>query len=99
MGWGDHHLQAYDSDIGRSREFTAEELQKARGRSLEPEESLIWTKVDEITHQRDLLAVALGRLCRELQCPAMEYLHKDIKNAWSDAFNLLKRLEQQNGLG
>jgi len=36
MGWGDHHLQAYDPDIGRSREFTADELQQARGRSLEP---------------------------------------------------------------
>ncbi len=36
MGWGDHHLQAYDPEIGRSREFTADELQHARGRSTEP---------------------------------------------------------------
>ncbi len=36
MGWGDHHLQAYDSDLGKSREFTADELQHARGRSIEP---------------------------------------------------------------
>lgn len=36
MGWGDHHLQAYDPDLGRSREFTADELQQARGRSTTP---------------------------------------------------------------
>lgn len=36
MGWGEHHLDAYDPDIGRSRTFTADELQKARGRSLVP---------------------------------------------------------------
>jgi len=36
MGWGDHHLDAYDPDIGRTRTFTPDELQKARGRSLVP---------------------------------------------------------------
>lgn len=36
MGWGNHHLDAYDPDIGRSRTFTADELQHARGRSVEP---------------------------------------------------------------
>ncbi len=32
MAYGEHHLVAYDPNIGRSREFTAEELSKARGR-------------------------------------------------------------------
>jgi len=36
MAYGEHHLEAYDPDIGRSRVFTADELQKARGRSLIP---------------------------------------------------------------
>ena len=34
MGWGEHHLDAYDPEIGRTRTFTPEELQRARGRSV-----------------------------------------------------------------
>jgi len=36
MGWGNHHLDAYDPDIGKTRTFTADELQQARGRSTTP---------------------------------------------------------------
>lgn len=36
MAYGEHHLDAYDPEIGRTRTHTADELQKARGRSLVP---------------------------------------------------------------
>ena len=36
MSYGEHHLMAYDEEIGRSREFTCEELERARGRSFPP---------------------------------------------------------------
>lgn len=32
MAYGEHHLWAYDESVGRSREFTCEELQQARRR-------------------------------------------------------------------
>lgn len=35
MAYGENHLWAYDSDLGRTREFTADELHAARGRTRE----------------------------------------------------------------
>lgn len=36
------------------------------------------------------LQAALLRLCRELQCPAMEYLNPAVQKAWGDAFDLVE---------
>lgn len=36
------------------------------------------------------LHAALSYLCKELQCPAMEYLNASIQKAWSEAFNLVE---------
>jgi hypothetical protein len=36
MAYGENHLDAYDPEIGRTRTFTADELQRARGRSTIP---------------------------------------------------------------
>lgn len=34
MSYGEHHLWAFDPDLGKTREFTADELSRARGREL-----------------------------------------------------------------
>lgn len=45
--------------------------------------------VGRLAVEHNRLREASARLCRELECPAMEYLHGGVRNAWAKLCNLL----------
>lgn len=65
MAYGVNHLDAYDPEIGRTRTFAPDELQKARGRSLVPgyrfyseeEANKMITEKEERKKLKDLLGL------------------------------------------